>query len=242
MQSLWNALASSGSSWVWFAAALFAIHLVTLWGGYAVYQLMHRAGALGRFRVAKGTAPPEPLQQRIRIRVALNSAVFLVAALGVHGALLLRGVDFQAPIPPWWTMAWQLIAFALVTDTSFYWMHRGLHRPWWFSKVHRQHHEVRYVRGLSAEYSHTTEDLGNLVTTFLGPVLFGAHPATVLLWFLVRMLETVDAHSGYTFTPWASRHAYHHEFNRGNFGAFLSLWDRALGTDADWRTWRTKQT
>lgn len=241
MQSLWNALTTSGPDWAWFVASLFAVHVVTLWGGFAVYQALHRAGALQRWRVAAGKPPPEPLEQKIRVRVAVNTAAFLLAALGVYGALWLRGVDFNAQLPPWWTVAWQLVAFALVTDTAFYWMHRGLHRPWWFSRVHRQHHEVRYVRGLSAEYSHTLEDFGNLVVSFLGPVIFGAHPATVLIWFFVRMLETVDAHSGYVFTPWAQRHAYHHEFNRGNFGAFWSLWDRLLATDADWRAWKAKQ-
>lgn len=241
MDSLWSTLTSSGPDWAWFVPSLFVVHLLGYWGTYAIFQQLHRRGVLARFRVADGTSPPEPLLRRMRIHAAVNSLTFVVAAFLVYGALRLRGVSFDAPLPPWWTVAWQLLAFAVVTDTSFYWMHRGLHRPWWFRRVHRQHHEFRYVRGLSAEYSHPVEDFGNLVTSFLGPVLFGAHPATVLLWFLVRMIETVDAHSGYALWSTASRHAYHHEFNRGNFGAFFSLWDRLLGTDADWRAWRAKK-
>jgi len=224
---------------VTFIAALFTVHAVTFWGGYGVFHLMHRRGVLKRFQVAEGKAPPDALVKKMYVRAGLNTLTFAAGAALVYGALRLRGVDFSAPLPAWWTIAWQLPAFALVTDTSFYWMHRTLHRPWWFSRVHRQHHEFRHVRALSAEYSHSGEDFGNFVCTFLGPVIFAAHPVTVLIWFFVRMLETIDAHSGYAFTPWAKRHAYHHEFNRGNFGAFLSLWDRLLGTDADWKKWLT---
>jgi sterol desaturase/sphingolipid hydroxylase (fatty acid hydroxylase superfamily) len=225
----------------WFIAALFTVHAVTLWGGYAVFQAMHQRGVLKRFQVAGGTAPPDDLLKGMRMAAGLNTVTFAAAAALVYGALRLRGVDFSAPLPPWWTIAWQLPAFALVTDTSFYWMHRTLHRPFWFRRVHRKHHDFRYVRAPSAEYSHPAEDFGNFICSFLGPVIFAAHPVVVIIWFFLRMLETLDAHSGYAFTPWAKRHAYHHEFNRGNFGAFLSVWDRLLGTDADWKKWRAAQ-
>ena len=243
MDHLWNALTSSGPAWAWFSAALFIVHVAGYWGAHAVFQLLHRAGALKRFQIAGGAAPPADLMARAYRRAIANTITFAGAALLVYGALKVRGVDFSAPLPSLVTVAWQLAAFALITDTSFYWIHRTLHRPFWFSRVHKQHHEFRFVRGISAEYSNTLEDFGNLITSFLGPVLLGAHPATVLLWFFLRMLETIEAHSGYAFpfTPWTDRHAYHHEFNRGNFGAFLSVWDRLLGTDKSWREWSTSR-
>ncbi len=243
MDAAWSRFTALGPAWAWFIPALFAAHAISFWGGYGVFQLMHRRGVLKRYQVAEGKAPPDELMHRMVIRAAINTANFAAAAALMYGLLVLRGVDFSAPLPSLLTVAWQLVAFALVTDTSFYWMHRTLHRPYWFSRVHRQHHEFRYVRALSAEYSHTAEDFGNLICTFLGPVIFGAHPATVIVWMFLRMLETVDAHSGYAlpWSPWGSRHAYHHEFNRGNFGAFLSLWDRLLGTDADWKKWLAQQ-
>jgi sterol desaturase/sphingolipid hydroxylase (fatty acid hydroxylase superfamily) len=237
VDTAWTRLTAWGPSWAWFIPLLFAVHAITLWGANAVFQAMHRRGVLKRFQVAEGKPPPEPLVRRMRVRAILNTLNFSAGAAAVYGALRLRGVDFSAALPGPWTVAWQLLACAVITDTSFYWMHRTLHRPWWFARVHRQHHDFRYVRALSSEDGHTVEDLGNFVCSFLGPVIVGAHPATVMLWLVVRVLETVDAHSGYALTPSASRHAYHHEFNRGNFGAFFSLWDRLLGTDADWTKW-----
>jgi 4-alpha-methyl-delta7-sterol-4alpha-methyl oxidase len=238
MDAAWSRLTGWAPAWAWFIPTLFAVHAVALWGGYAVFEAMHRRGVLKRFQVAQGQPPPEPLARRMRLRAALNTLGFSAGAAVVYAALRLRGVDFSAALPSGWTLAWQLVAFAFVTDTSFYWMHRVLHLPWWFARVHRRHHEFRHVRALSAEYSHSAEDVGNFVCSFLGPVLFAAHPVTVVVWLFLRVLETVDAHSGYALTPWGSRHAYHHEFNRGNFGGFLSVWDRLLGTDADWRKWR----
>jgi sterol desaturase/sphingolipid hydroxylase (fatty acid hydroxylase superfamily) len=231
MDAAWARVTSWGPPWAWFITMLFVAHAVSLWGGSAIFEAMHRRNVLERFRVAKGKPPSDVQVKRMYVHAALNTALFSFGAALVYAALRVRGVDFSAPPPSGWTIAWQLCAFVFVTDTSFYAMHRSLHRPRFFAKVHRRHHEFRYVRAPSAEFGHPAEDFGNFVCTFLGPILFGAHPLTVIVWLFFRVLETVDAHSGYALTPWARRHAYHHEFNRGNFGAFLSIWDRLLGTE-----------
>jgi sterol desaturase/sphingolipid hydroxylase (fatty acid hydroxylase superfamily) len=61
----------------------------------------------------------------------------------------------------------------------------------------------------------------------------GAHLTTIWLWFFIRLLETLDAHSGYRFpfSPFAwfpnlingaDRHDYHHSHVVGNFGSFFT--------------------
>jgi sterol desaturase/sphingolipid hydroxylase (fatty acid hydroxylase superfamily) len=71
------------------------------------------------------------------------------------------------------------------------------------------------------------------------------------LFFFLRMIETVDAHSGYLFpfSPWslipsiqggADRHDFHHSQNKGNYGIF-AFWDWLCGTDQVYWKWKEKQ-
>ncbi|DAZ93383.1 TPA: hypothetical protein N0F65_012440 [Lagenidium giganteum] len=72
----------------------------------------------------------------------------------------------------------------------------------------------------------------------LGPFLVGAHLSVMMLWMCLRLMETIDAHSGYQF-PWsftqlmdgAKRHDYHHSHNVGMYGGIMLFWDWIFGTD-----------
>lgn len=38
------------------------------------------------------------------------------------------------------------------------------------------------------------------------------------------------------------RHDFHHSHNKGNYGgAFFHIWDRLMGTDADYVAWKAEQ-
>lgn len=227
-----------------FALLLSVAHSVGLFGTHALTAWMHRNGVAARHRTSE-RSPPEALLRKASRKVAGNQLAFLVGSvLVLTPALRLAGMRLAGPLPSVGEVLLHLALFVLVTDASFYWMHRGLHHPWWFRKVHRHHHEFKYVRSVSAEWSHPVEDLGNLVTTLLGPLLLQPHAATVVLWMFLRMVETADAHSGYAWpgSPWSARHAFHHSHNHGNFGAFFGVWDRLLGTDRAYREHRASHS
>jgi fatty acid hydroxylase domain-containing protein 2 len=136
-------------------------------------------------------------------------------------------------------VAWQLVVFVFCEDTVFYWAHRLLHTRFLFRYVHARHHRFRHVRSLAAEFAHPLESAINFVAFFLGPVLLGSSFGVVCIWIVVRMFETVEAHSGYAFTGSSSRHSFHHlHAQRGCYGSFVSVWEIVMGTDKQWRAWR----
>jgi sterol desaturase/sphingolipid hydroxylase (fatty acid hydroxylase superfamily) len=50
------------------------------------------------------------------------------------------------------------------------------------------------------------------------------------------MLETLEAHSGFSLTPMSDRHSFHHLYaTKGMYGSFVSPWDWLMGTDREWR-------
>jgi len=143
-------------------------------------------------------------------------------------------------------MLFHIFIFILVEDFLFYWSHRLLHHPKIYKHIHKKHHEFKSTIGIASEYAHPVESfISNLVPFISGPILVGlmsqTHAFTFWLWTLIRITETVDAHSGYCFpiSPFnllpfqggPERHEYHHFYNRGSYGSFFCFWDWVCGTD-----------
>jgi len=93
-------------------------------------------------------------------------------------------------------------------DAYHYFVHRLLHYGPFYKHIHKIHHEFSAPFGMAAEYAHPLETLILGFGTIGGPLIFVAitndlHIVTVLAWIMLRLFQTVDAHSGYDF-PWVS--------------------------------------
>ncbi len=226
-----------------FALILSALHTVTLLMVWALFAFMHRRGIAARFQVHGGSAPDAALSRRANRELISGHLLFPVLMyLVVHPLWSARGGSMTAPFEPPLEVALHLLAFILLQDTIFYWSHRTLHRPYLYKRIHARHHRFRYVRVPVAEFAHPVENALNFVAFFAGPVLLGSSFPTLMLWVVLRVIETTEAHSGYAFTGISSRHSFHHLYAaKGCYGSFLSPWDLLLGTDRQWRRWRKQQ-
>ena len=150
-------------------------------------------------------------------------------------------------IPPFGIICRDIFICVLFEDALFYWTHRALHHPLLYKRFHKKHHEFKVLKGMSiaSEYTHPIESLaGNIVAVIAGPIFTRCHMVTFLLWLVIRMLKTSDAHSGYDFkwSPFgiflplnpARRHDFHHETGLGSYGSFFVFWDFICGTDLDY--------
>jgi sterol desaturase/sphingolipid hydroxylase (fatty acid hydroxylase superfamily) len=222
-----------------FTVVVSALHTGTLLLVWGAASALHARGAFASLRVSGGEPPDAALARSARREVLQGQLLFAVLVyLAVYPLWTLTGGRMQgAASPP--QIAGHLLAFILFEDTIFYWAHRALHTRWLFHHVHSRHHRFRRVRGYVAEYAHPLENAINFVAFFAGPIALGSPFGIVAGWIVLRMFETVEAHSGYTFTGSSSRHAFHHlHAQRGCYGSFFSPWDRLLGTDRLWRQQR----
>ena len=139
-------------------------------------------------------------------------------------------------------MVIQIPIFMIIVDTQFYWTHRLLHTPYLYKTIHKIHHCYHYPIPLSYEYAHPIENfLTGALPLLTGPFLLKSHIYTFWVWLCIRIIESMDAHSGYDlwfmpfryfpFRPGAQVHDYHHSHNKGNYGAFFTIWDKLCGTD-----------
>jgi len=97
------------------------------------------------------------------------------------------------------------------------------------------------------------EGLQNQLSIWFMPVLLKEkHIFTLCIWIVIRVYQTVNAHSGYNlpyistqyWVPWimsgALAHDFHHQHGKWNYGSFFNVWDRLMGTHRLSTT--TKQT
>ncbi|XP_054780444.1 methylsterol monooxygenase 1-1-like [Prosopis cineraria] len=164
----------------------------------------------------------------------------------------LLGIRTDLSLPSGWEFVLQLSVYFIIEDFANYWIHRILHSPWAYQKIHKVHHEYKAPHGLAAPYAHWAEILILGFPSFLGPTLVPCHITTYWLWFVLRQLEAIETHSGYEF-PWsptkyipfyggATYHDYHHlvgENCQCNFASVFTYCDLIYGTHKGYR-YKTK--
>ena len=172
---------------------------------------------------------------------AVNNGAMAVGVVAAWPLLRLSRVH-AGPLPAWWTIALQLLFFIYLDDFLYYWMHRTMHGPWLYKRVHGWHHRIVTPWAITGHYMHPVEYLLTGAVALVGPLLVGAHVVTVWLWFAFRQWEAAEGHCGYDF-PWTPTHALpfndgaihhdvHHARVRGNYAGFLTHCDRLFGTFA----------
>lgn len=220
-----------------FALTLGALHTatsVTLW---VLFTWMATRGIARDKQVGPGRLPNPELSRSAFKEALLQQVLFVLLCYFVlYPIWVWRSGGMNAPWHGVWMMLGHLVVFALAEDTIFYWSHRVLHTRWLFKHIHSKHHRFRFVRPVVAEYAHPAENLLNFVAFFIGPCLLGTPFVTLQVWIVVRMIETLEAHSGFSFSPMSDRHSFHHLYaTKGVYGSFVSPWDWLMGTDREWR-------
>ncbi len=176
------------------------------------------------------------------IRLVMNQ--FIIVPVLVYGIVDSFGMrlDIES-IPPIHNFWLGIIGCISVEDFFFYWIHRALHHPLLYQKIHKIHHKFYNVINISFAYSHPLEYIGTMMAIFASIYIFGSsmHLLTFVGFTFIRTIETNETHSGYEFTfsifrviPWATDstyHNYHHLKNVGNYSSFFRIWDKLFGTN-----------
>ncbi len=176
---------------------------------------------------------------------ALTSVIFAALALVCLKTPLRAWTKFYTEVDQygWLYLIASIGLLLLLHDTYFYWMHRLLHHPRLYRRVHVVHHKSVNPSPWAAYAFHPVEALleGGIIPLML--FLVPVHPIsffaiiTLMLWF------NVYGHLGYelfslgTYTHPLGRwlnssvhHNLHHEKFKGNYGLYFSIWDRLCGT------------
>lgn len=206
---------------------------------------------VNQWKIQHDSHPSTRLVKEVIAKILVGHFVFspLVAYFVLFPLSQALEMPLRGDLPSVGRVLLDFVVFALVNDVLFYWAHRTLHsHPWLYKNIHAQHHRFTTPISWAAEFSHPIEDVfAGTIPTLAGCFLMRSHLYTCALWMIIRMWETLDAHSGYDFpfSPWRllsplmlgpDGHDWHHSHNRGNYGVFR-FWDWILGTDKEYKKW-----
>ncbi|KAI8495710.1 Methylsterol monooxygenase 1 [Branchiostoma belcheri] len=153
-------------------------------------------------------------------------------------------------MPPWYVLCMQVFCCAVVEDLWHYVLHRIMHHRRYYKYVHKVHHHFQVPFGATAEYAHPVETVVLGTGFFLGILMFCTHMVQMWAWVAVRLIETIDVHSGYDlpyhplhlipFYGGARFHDFHHMNFTGNYSSTFTWWDKLFGTDQQYKDYQKK--
>ena len=128
-----------------------------------------------------------------------------------------------------------VVMLLVVTETLVYWAHRSLHHRWMYKHIHFYHHQFRVTTPWTSVAFHPLDSFMQAAPTHLCVFLFPMHVAVYAVALTYLTLWSVLIHERVTFVRWGlinytMHHTAHHKFNKYNYGQYLTIWDRLMGT------------
>ena len=236
--------------WLFWVAALFVIiflRYVAFSGGYH-YLLRNRLRDRFRHRIFHyEVGAGSQVGTEIR-RSAMVSLIF--AAFGIL-VLVLWQYDYTqlyASLDSTGDWIWLLLGpvlFLFAQETYYYWVHRWMHRPGVYERVHSWHHESIETTAWTAFSFHPIEAVLQAGFLPLSVLLIPMHVLAFLTLLAVMTLSATINHAGIEVFPasWArypllrgligaTHHDAHHKQARYNFGLYFTFWDDWMGTES----------
>lgn len=134
----------------------------------------------------------------------------------------------------WYTYL-QFPFFILFTDFFIYWIHRGLHHPILYKRLHKPHHKWIMPTPFASHAFHPLDGFSQSVPYHVFPFLFPLQKFSNIALFTFIQIWTVMIHDGEyvansPIINGAACHTMHHLYFNYNYGQFTTLWDRLGGS------------
>jgi sterol desaturase/sphingolipid hydroxylase (fatty acid hydroxylase superfamily) len=131
----------------------------------------------------------------------------------------------------------------VIHDTYFYWMHRLIHHPRLFKRIHLVHHRSTNPSPWAAYAFHPIEAVLESMVFVIFLFTIPLHFWHLFAFFLISLVYNVYGHLGFELYPagfhktrvgkWVNTsvsHNMHHHYFKGNYGLYFLFWDRVMGT------------
>ena len=164
--------------------------------------------------------------------MVLLTAPFFIAELNGYSFLYM---DINESTGGWKEVLMQVPKFLLFTDCGIYFIHRVLHWPLVYKRLHKPHHKWIVCTPFASHAFHPVDGWAQSLPYHLYPLLFPLHKVLYLGLFTFVNFWTVMIHDGNyisndPFVNGTACHTIHHLYFNYNYGQFTTLWDRIGGS------------
>ncbi|KAF9164808.1 c-5 sterol desaturase [Actinomortierella ambigua] len=135
----------------------------------------------------------------------------------------------------WAFVAISIAAFLFFTDCGIYWIHRLLHHPFVYKRLHKPHHKWIIPTPYASHAFHPVDGYLQSVPYHLFVFVFPMQKYIYLGMFVFVNLWSVLIHDGEFLMPnevvnGAAHHSIHHLYFNYNYGQYFTFWDRVGGS------------
>ena len=240
---MFNPTEFSSFQWLFVPLVIFGRYVVFAAIAYFIFYVWKRRDWL-YLKIQQRFPTPSDYQREIGYS-ALTSLIFGVVVWLCLGTPFHTYTRFYSNIDQY-GLGWLLLSIpltVLVHDAYFYWIHRLMHLPGLYRKMHLTHHRSVNPSPWAAFAFHPLEAVleAGIIPILL--IIMPLHPISFLGFVTVMLVFNVYGHLGYELFPaklfhhplgkWlntAVYHNLHHEKFKGNYGLYFTFWDRWCGT------------
>lgn len=163
--------------------------------------------------------------------MAIPTALIFVAEVRGHAKLY----DTPDQGPGRWYDVIQFPFFIAFTDFFIYWIHRGLHHPLIYKRLHKPHHKWIMPTPFSSHAFHPIDGFAQSFPYHLFPFIFPLQKVASVVLFVGVNIWTILIHDGEYLTDnpvvnGAACHSLHHAKFEVNYGQFFTFLDRLCGS------------
>ncbi|KAG0300843.1 c-5 sterol desaturase [Dissophora globulifera] len=188
--------------------------------------------------------PTSAIQQSIAAAVVSATGVNATAAAAAASAAktAARAAKF-GPLAPliepfmdgWGYVAVSVVLFLFFTDFGIYWIHRFLHHPLVYKRIHKPHHKWIVPTPFSSHAFHPVDGYLQSTPYHIFVFLVPMQKYIYLGMFMFVNFWSVLIHDGEYLVSGAvvnsaAHHAVHHLYFNYNYGQYWTLWDRIGGS------------
>jgi lathosterol oxidase len=184
---------------------------------------------------------PKFLKNQVWLEIKQANQALPVMALFTFPALVaeVRGYsklyDTTADGPGRWYDFFQFPLFLVFTDLFIYLIHRGLHHPLVYKRLHKPHHKWIMPTPYASHAFHPIDGFAQSVPYHVFPFIFPLQKMAYVGLFVFINFWTIMIHDGeyYANNPiinGAACHSVHHFAFNYNYGQYTTLWDRLGGS------------
>ncbi|BEI89683.1 uncharacterized protein CcaverHIS019_0210450 [Cutaneotrichosporon cavernicola] len=157
----------------------------------------------------------------------------------IYGVSRWAILDTSSNLPGWWKTFGVYFGCMFCEEAGFYFVHRLVHHPKLYAKIHKMHHQFTAPVAFASTYCTLAEQVfSNIGPILIGIVIMRPHWSLMILFFCSLEIGTLCTHSDYNIPGLydALIHDWHHYAFTENFGP-TGLLDDILGTNKQYKVW-----